>query len=333
MRSPAGGPALLLGFLLLTACAAPGPASVPAVPTPAGAPPAQEVCLPVPELDAPPERIVTMDGGAAAFLARLGAGDRIVGTAAPDFIADFTGPLRQQLDAIPVLDPRQGNAEVVVGADPDLVVGISALSFGGFDGTPTVERLARAGAAGFAACESVGDGPVGDIEATFVFVEQLAGLVGVPERGAELVAELRAELDAAQAAAPAEPVRVLALSGAPAAGQPVRTQGGDSFTNGVVTLAGGTNIAADQPGGFVGLSAEEAVLRDPEVIVVISGIGRASPEEVRAAVRSSPVLAPTSAVREDRLVVVPQTQVLSPSLLNAQAVGLIARALASVGRS
>ncbi len=321
--------ALLLGALVLAASGTPGPAAPPAPgPAPAGTP-----CLPVPRLDAPPQRIVTMDGGAAAFLVRLGVGDRIVGTSAPDFIADFTGPERVALDAIPVLDPRQGNAEVVIGAEPDLVVGISALSFGGFDGTPTPERLARAGSAAFAACDNPGDGPVRDVEATFAFVEQLAGLVGVPERGAELVAQLRAELDAARAAAPAAPVRVLALSGAPDAGQPLRTQGGRSLVNGVVTLAGGANVAADQPGEFVSLSAEQAVLRDPQVIVVISGIGRSSPEEVREAIRSSPVLAPTSAVREDRLVVVPQSQVLSPSLLGARAVGAIAAELAAVGPS
>lgn len=50
-------------------------------------------------------------------------------------------------------------------------------------------------------------------------------------------------------------------------------------------------------------------------------------EDLLAAVRASPVLAGTAAVRENRFVVVPQSILLSPSVLNGDAVAKIAQAL------
>ncbi|GAB3562478.1 ABC transporter substrate-binding protein [Amycolatopsis endophytica] len=283
-------------------------------------------CSEPPPLSAPPRRVVTMDGGAAAILERLGVADKIVGTAAPDFFAAFTGEERAKLSAIPVLDQGQGNAEAVIAAKPDLVVGASGYSFGGFDGTPTVEQLARAGAHSLIACDSGGDGAVKDVSATTTFIRQVAKVFGVEQRGADLIARITASVDAARGNG-GEPVRTLALSGPPAPGQPVSAQGGSGLANGVITLAGGKNIAEDALRDFASLSAEEVVRRDPQAIVVVSGFAPGSDEDLLAAVRASPVLAGTAAVRENRFVVVPQSILLSPSVLNGDAVAKIAQAL------
>ncbi|ANY06955.1 ABC transporter substrate-binding protein [Pseudonocardia sp. HH130630-07] len=287
---------------------------------------AAPACPPAPELAGPPQRVVTMDGGAAAVLERLGVGDRIVGTAAPDFLDAFTGPRRTALDRIPVLDPGQGNAEAVIAAEPDLVVGISAYSFGGFDGTPTVQRLRDAGAASLVACDDA-PAPVTGIDDTYAFVERAARVFGVPERGAELVAEIRSAVEAAAPAPGTAPVRVLMLSSAPQPGQPLSTLGGGGLANGIVTLAGGTNIAQDTGADFAALSAEEVAARDPQAIVVITGFAPQGDAELLGAVRSSPVLAATTAVRENRIVAVPQSITLSPSVLNGQAVATVARGI------
>lgn len=268
-----------------------------------------------------------MDGGAAAILSRLGVADRIVGTAAPDFFSVFTGEEKAKLDKIPVLDKGQGNAEAVIGAKPDLVVGLSPYSFGGFDGTPSITQLTDAGAKALVACDSAGENPVKDLSATTTFIKQAGVVFGIAEAGNELAGEIQAAIDRAKSSAPAQPVKVLALSRPPAAGQPVTTQGGSSLANGVITVAGGKNIAEDVGKDFAGLSAEEIVTRDPQAIVVISGFAPGSDEDLLNSIRTSPVLAPTTAVRENRLVVVPQSILLSPSVLNGEAVAKIAEAL------
>ncbi|TVT60515.1 ABC transporter substrate-binding protein [Amycolatopsis rhizosphaerae] len=270
--------------------------------------------------------MVTMDGGAAAILERLGVADRIVGTAAPDFFKAFTGEEAAKLAKIPVLDPGQGNAEAVIAAKPDLVVGISGYSFGGFDGTPTVAQLAKAGAESLVACDAAKGSAVKDLSSTTAFILQAAKVFGVEQRGAELVAQITASIDAAKRTS-GTPMRVLALSAPPAAGRPVMVQGGTGLANGVIALAGGRNIAEDALQDFASLSAEEVVRRDPQAIVVISGFSPGGDDDLLNSIRSSPVLAGTTAVREGRFAVVPQSILLSPSVLNGEAVAKIAEAL------
>ncbi|WP_378249908.1 ABC transporter substrate-binding protein [Amycolatopsis mediterranei] len=307
----------------LSACGTAGPAQPAAAPS--SPPSSTEVgCPGPPQLASPPKRVVTMDGGAAAILERLGAADKIVGTAAPDFFKAFTGDELVKLSAIPVLDKGQGNAEAVIAAKPDLVVGISSFSFGGFDGTPSVDQLAKAGAKSLVACDTAKGAAVKDLSATTTFIQQAAKLFGVEQRGAELVAQITASVDKARSTSGK---RVLALSTPPAAGQPVRAQGGTGLANGVITLAGGQNITEDATQDFASLSAEEVVKRDPQAIVVISGFAPGSDDGLLNAIRSSPVLAGTTAVKENRFAVVPQSILLSPSVLNGDAVAKIAEAL------
>lgn len=292
--------------------------------------PSAPPCPPVPQLGAPPKRVITMDGGAAAILTELGQRERIVGTAAPDFFAAFTGTERTELDSIPVLDRGQGNAESIIAAKPDLVVGISSYSFGGFDGTPSVQRLQQAGAASLVACDDA-PSPVQNIDDTYTFIEQTATVFGAQEQGAQLVNRIKTQVSAATPAPGTAPVRVLALSSAPQTGQPLMTQGGSGLANGIITLAGGKNIAADQNSDFASLSTEQVAALDPQAIVVITGFSPQSDAELSAAIRSSPALASTTAVRENRLVTVPQSITLSPSVLNGQAVATIAKGIRAAG--
>ncbi|PKW16421.1 ABC transporter substrate-binding protein [Saccharopolyspora spinosa] len=330
LRWTVAAAAVLFG---LSACGSADPTSPAAVPSSAlpsslemSGHPQDPACPELPQLSAPPQRVVTMDGGAAAILERLGVADRIVGTAAPDFFNAFTGDEAAKLAKIKVLDPGQGNAEAVIAAKPDLVVGISSYSFGGFDGTPTVDQLAKAGAKSLVACDIAKGTVVKDLSATTTFVQQAAKVFGVEQRGAELVAQITASIDKVKSTS-GTPVWVLALSTPPAAGQPVMAQGGTGLANGVITLAGGKNIAEDAMQDFASLSAEEVVKRDPQAIVVISGFSPGSDDDLLNSIRSSPVLAGTTAVKENRFVVVPQSILLSPSVLNGDAVAKIAEAL------
>lgn len=285
-------------------------------------------CPPVPSLSAQPHRIVTMDGGAAAILTELGVGNRIVGTASQDFYNALAERNRNQLKRIPVIDPHRGSAEAVINAKPDLVVGVSVYSFGGFDGTPTVDQLHRAGAQVLVACQrSARTGPVKDLSVTTSFIDEAARLLKVSERGDELNGRIGAEIEQARPTPGMQPLRVLVLSTIPVAGQPMVTLGGRSLANGVIALAGGQNIAGDIDEDFTSLSSEAMVARDPQAIVVMTGFATVSDEDLTRLIRDNPVLAGTTAVRHRRLVAVPQSILLSPSMLNGAAVTLIADAL------
>lgn len=279
----------------------------------------------------PPRRVVTVDGGAAGFLLRLGLVDRVVGTGGTDFFDAYPAADRERLGRLPVLG-RIPNREQVAAARPDLVLGTSAMVLGGFSGTPTPDDVRRAGAVPFTACSSR-DGAVTDLTATHRFVEDLGAIFRVRERAAALANELRSrERAVVERYADAPRVRVLALSAAPAPGQPIGTRGGGGIANGLIELAGGTNVAGDVPRDLVQVNGEEVIERDPEAIVVLTGFSARTPEQVEADIGADPILGQTTAVREQRFVRVPFTAAVTPSPLNVDVLRALAEGLHGRGR-
>ncbi|WP_265446365.1 ABC transporter substrate-binding protein [Flexivirga meconopsidis] len=278
-------------------------------------------CTPVPKLAAAPRRIVTMDAGAAAFVQRLGAGDQLVGTAAPDFRDAFTGVARGDLDKVKVIDPGRGNREAVLAAKPDFVTGISVYELGSFDGNPTAEQLAENDIAAYVACPSTA--PVTDLTPTYKYVNDLATLVGRPSAGRQLVATMTKQAGSRSGDTP-----VLALSSVPTGGQGISTRGATSLANGIITLAGGKNVAESVKADMAQLSAEQVSLANPKVIVAVSGLGPQTDKELVDAIKASPLLQSTDAVKSGNVVAVPQSIMLSPSVLNPQAVSTVADAVA-----
>ena len=86
-------------------------------------------------------------------------------------------------------------------------------------------------------------------------------------------------------------------------------------------------VVRESEATIASLSAEEVVTRDPQAIVVVSGFAPDTNDDLLNSIRRSPVLAGTTAVRENRFAVVPQSILLSPSVLNGEAVATIAEAL------
>ncbi|WP_255378000.1 ABC transporter substrate-binding protein [Plantibacter elymi (nom. nud.)] len=265
-----------------------------------------------------------MDSNAAAIMIRLGLQDRLVGTAAPQFIADYDGELRAGLESVPVLDQGTGNKEAVIAANPDLVTGMSALEIGGFQGNPTASDLAENGASALIACGVTEGGITTGIDATYRYITALAQVFDVADRGEALVDELKQEVAAATADLGDEPVRIVTVFAVPDGGAGIAVRGESSFANGVLTLAGGENIAGDQRSDFVTLSAEALTEADPEVIVAASGFTKLSDADFRDAILDSPLLRESSAVKNRHVVVVPSGALLSPGLLNVNVIRAIA---------
>lgn len=284
-------------------------------------------CPGVPSVASPPKRVITMDTGAAAFLVELGLGDRIIGTSGTDFTDDFEGRTRTSLEDLRVLSERTANRETVLSEKPDFVTGISTYEFGAFDGSPTPEQLRNNGAEVLAACD-IADGVASDLDPTYSYIRNLASVFQVQAKGDALIQRIQKQV---QDASPGgtKNVSILSLTAAPNGGQGVNTSGGSSLANAIIGLAGGHNVAQDVSGDFATVSAETVAAADPKVIIATTGITDQSADDLVAAIRASPLLSQTSAVKNNDIVVVPQTILLSPSLLNGRAVELIASAVSA----
>jgi len=192
-----------------------------------------------------PERIVSIGPSNTEFLFALGAGDRVVGD------DDFS----DQPAAAATKDHVGGvkvNLEKVVSLKPDLIITVKFS-----DGT--IEALSQT-----AATVLVVD-PQGLADVT-----RTASMIGkaIGADGDGLAKDLQSKLDAVKAKTASAPkLRVFDEEDASDLTK-LYTVGPGSFLNDLITLAGGTNIAAAAKSAYPTISTEEVVKADPEVIVL-----------------------------------------------------------------
>jgi len=192
-----------------------------------------------------PERIVSIGPSNTEFLFALGAGDRVVGD------DDFS----DQPAAAATKDHVGGvkvNLEKVVSLKPDLIITVKFS-----DGT--IEALSQT-----AATVLVVD-PQGLADVT-----RTASMIGkaIGADGDGLAKDLQSKLDDVKAKTASAPkLRVFDEEDASDLTK-LYTVGPGSFLNDLITLAGGTNIAAAAKSAYPTISTEEVVKADPEVIVL-----------------------------------------------------------------
>jgi iron complex transport system substrate-binding protein len=203
---------------------------------------------PSPEVDS--SRIVALSGDLTEFVYELGAGDRMVGvdvtTVAPEAALD-----------LPVVGVgRFITAEGVLGVDPTLVLANTQ--------TSPVEVLDQITDAG-------GDVEILEIATTFPDlyerIERLGEILGASAEAEALVAELSADIDAAEVVAEDTELRVAYVY---TRGPDVMLLFGEGMTTQPLIEASGAIDAGADSGivGTVPVSAEALVAAAPDVIIV-----------------------------------------------------------------
>ena len=198
-------------------------------------------------LEKAPQRIVSYLPSNTETLYALGLADKIVGT---DDFSDYP----EEAKAKPKLGGIKPNLEALVAQQPDLVVTVGA--------TPDFPTLL--------APYNI---PVvvltyQDIPGTLANIDLLGKVAGKPAEAARLSSDLKKQMDAvAEKAKNAPKVRVYYELDATDPTKPY-TAGPGSYIDGMIAMAGGTNIAAGATGQAPQLSAEEIVRANPQVIVV-----------------------------------------------------------------
>ena len=248
----------------------------------------------------PPQRIVTIKSSATEMVLALGLGDRIVGVGFPD------GPVPPEYAAaaagLPLLSDRVPAAEVVLEAAPDLVYAGWESNLTG-DGAGERETLADLGVATYvspSACTQPAYQPDRlAFEDVFSEITEVAGLLGVPEAGAELVAAQRAAL----AEVEPDPRGLTALWYSSASDIPF-VGGGIGAPQMIMDAVGLTNIAGDVAETWTSLSWEEVADADPDVIVLVDATWNTA-QHKRELLLSNPVTAHLTAVVNQRYLVVP----------------------------
>ncbi|GAB2517576.1 ABC transporter substrate-binding protein [Nocardiopsis aegyptia] len=291
-------------------------------------------------VDAPPERVVSLNQGTTEILLSLGLEDRVIGT------ATWTDPIMEGLEeaneGIPRLADDNPSFEAVLDAEPDFVTA-SFVSTLGTGGVATREQFEELGVPTYVSptdCaagkdnESGGDGSRSEpltLDAVYGEIHDLARIFGVEERGDALVAELEGRVDAATADLDASDASLMywfANSESP-------YLAGCCGAPGAITRAvGARNAFDDTHDEWPQINWETVAERDPDVIV-LGDLTRESQTAESADAKiefleSGPATRDLTAVREGRYILL-SGQAMNPSIRTVEGIELVAAGLRDLG--
>lgn len=252
------------------------------------------------EVEAPPERVVTIKSSTTEMLLALGLGDRIVGSAFLD------GPVPDSLETVPAVEEpfatEAPGSEATLALEPDLV-------YAGWESNLTAETagdretLAQLGVATYvspAACKEEGYMPDPlTFDTVFAEIEEVGSLFDAEDAAARLVQEQRAALDAIEP----DDRGLTALWWSSGDDTPY-VGAGIGAPQMIMEAAGLTNVAADVHDTWTSLGWENVVEADPDVLVLVDAAWNPADAKIET-LESSPATREMTAVKEGRYVVVP----------------------------
>lgn len=294
----------LLGLLL-------GLAGTPALATP------YENCGQRWEIAAPPQRIVALNQHSADLLLALGAGPSLIGVAYLDDDAGADG----HYHGVPVIARQYPSAEVLYSLKPDLVVGGFASAFP--ESFSSRRRLGAIGVASYlleSACAGHNEDYFGHIRHDLL---TLGRLLHQDARAAQLIAEQQADLDAAAALYQGRGRPAVFYLDSEVNG--LASQGQRGFVGVLLQAAGARNsfAAIDRP--RLTVDSETLLSNDPDVLLLADALWSPATRK-RQLLQRDPVLSRLRAVREDRLIDIPFSQ-LVPGIASGRSALELARRL------
>jgi len=194
-----------------------------------------------------PERIVSLAPSITEILFVVGAGPRVVGVSRN---SDFPETAR----SLPSVGPyHRPDLEKIISLQPDLVIA-------SVDGTPRAiaDELDRLGIPTFAINPTT-------VERLIVSIGNIGAAVrsSHTESVVMKMQATRACIEGVVQKAPHRPMVLFQIDF-----NPLITAGAGTFSDSVITMAGGINIARGLNGKYPGLSIEQVMLQQPEVIIV-----------------------------------------------------------------
>jgi iron complex transport system substrate-binding protein len=280
--------------------------------------------------DRVPARVVSTAPNLTEDLLALGLKSRMIG--------DFGGQLpvssfASEYRTVPNFSPDAFTLEELVGQHPDLV--FSGWGYGFQTGTQlTPQALTAAGIKslvltgscpndGTTAPSNAAVAKANNIDSTYQDLRNLGKVFNVSQRADTLIAGMQAQVSSAQAKVKGlKPVSVfLYNNGQSAPG----TAASLSTPNGLIKLAGGSNIFAGLDQDYTTVSWEQVVNADPQCIIIKNGTnaGNFGTQEEQF-LKTSPITANLRAVKNNCFLILNQDE-LTPGASNAKAVVAIAQ--------
>ncbi len=310
--------ALILALCLVLALCACGSAA-PAVTEAPAAAPADYAPVTVENygrtltIDKMPERVVTAGPNCTEVFCALGLAGRVVGNCCDNH---SRGPLEQwkaDYETIPELTYGYPTLEAVVSSGCDFIYAIDWVLEGDF----TVEALEGYGITVYV-CQAT------DYEGVWKELRELGEIFGVSDAAEAFVASEQARLDAVAKAIEGRDAQKVFVYDSDT-GNGVYTCGKPNIETQFIASAGGENVFASLDKAWVGVSYEEVLAENPDVII-IHDYEEATYEQNVEALKNDPILSQLDAVRNERFIKLSLESAL-PGSRTAYSVETIARGI------
>ncbi len=286
--------------LALAGCAAQSTAAAPTSAPASSSTVTVDNCGTVVELDAPPQRVITIKSTSTEMLLALGLGDRIVGTAFQD--GPLPADLQQAGAGLSSLSDKVPSEEVVLQQEPDLVYGGWESNFSA-DGAGERGELQSLGVATYvspSACKEPGYQPDPlTWDEVFREIGEAGSLFGAQDAASALVAEQRAMV-----AGVTPDTRGLSALWYSSGSDTPYIGAGIGAPQMMLDTVGLRNIAADVHDTWTPLGWEAVVDADPDVIVLVDATWNTAQSKMDR-LANDPATANLTAVKNNRYLVVP----------------------------
>ncbi|MDV6377403.1 ABC transporter substrate-binding protein [Sporosarcina sp. GW1-11] len=268
------------------------------------------------EYDKAPKRAISLNQHVTEIMLALGLEDSMVGTAYLD--DEIYKPFQEAYELVPVLAEQYPSKEQVIEVEADFLYGGWSSAFNE-KGIATREELKELGIDSYLQMSSTKVAPT--VEDIYTDIRNIAKIFRIEDRGEELVRQMNQDIEAITAKLPEvkEPLDVLVFD----SGDTEVFTATQNFMNSLVTMAGGNNIFGDVEGNWSTVSKEDAVERQPEMIVIID-YGSTTVEQKINFLKSDPALSQTPAVQNEKFVTLPLSAA-SEGIRVAEAVEILAK--------
>ncbi|MFD4623250.1 ABC transporter substrate-binding protein [Streptomyces sp. NPDC058475] len=223
-----------------------------------------------------PKNIVTSNASSLELLLRLGAGDKVIGTGFPPGKGTLPAALDAQAQKVRVLGRAVIPKEKLLGSGADLYIDTFA-SMGGMGGgmgdAPTEAEYKAAGIKHIylksTACASTRTSPVTDLAAVEDDITSLGAVTGTSARAGELVAGMKEQVNAVEAAVGQTPESkrpTYFFFDYDAGTKQPSVVCNRQVANAVITSAGARNVFADCDGDYQQVGWEDVIAKNPDWI-------------------------------------------------------------------
>lgn len=196
----------------------------------------------------PPKRIVSLTPSNTEILFALGLGDRIVGVTSAD---NYPAAAKKK----PKMGKDTLSVERILAAKPDLVIGVQSLQSG------ILIHLCKMG------IPTISVDPK-NISQTMDAIRFIGHVTGRDQKALQIVGQMKSKIIHVRKLADRykQHPRIFVEIW----NKPLMTAGPDTFVDEMVGIAGGQNIAHDARKGYVQISEEVVITRNPQIIILPS---------------------------------------------------------------